>query len=151
MTLTECCVCMVDSCWRKGICEFCVNNHGGDRTTVSCALSAEAYAARKRHWDQCHDEPQFPTNTALGILSKETMETSKSAILALRDAQTAASRYAMDVMHLKTEQSFDPAPVQDLAARLEQLSADLRLVIEQAEAAVRMGETVKAAIPSSYC
>lgn len=151
MTLTERCTCMVDSCWRRGMCEFCINNHGGNRATVSCALSPEAYAERKRRWDQNHDEPHYPTNTALGILSKETLDVAKTAILALRDAQKAARRCTMDLHRHKNEESFEFAEIERLVMQLKQLHADLSLVIEQAEAATLMSETAKKCVPFSFC
>lgn len=146
MTIANRCVCMVDSCWRKGICDFCINNHGGVKATVSCALSPEDYAARKLRWEQMHDEPVFPTNTTLGILSKNAMETSKTAILSLRDVQRQASGCTFDLNELKrrgADGSFEH--VQELAARLDQLSSDLALVLEQAEAAVWASAAVNAA------
>ena len=148
MTITNRCACMVDSCWRKGICDFCINNHGGVRDTVSCALSPEAYAARKLHWEQNHDEPVFPANTALGILSKTAMETCKTAILSLRDTQLLSSGCTADLWKLKKgaeEAPLDVEEAQKLAARLERLSSDLDLVLEQAEAAVWAGAAVSSA------
>lgn len=149
MTLTDRCVCMVETCWRKGICEFCINNHGGNRDTVSCALSAEAYAGRKQHWDLNHDEPPFPTNTRLGQLSKEAMELTKEAILSLRDVQQAASRCSLESWRLSKE--FDPAAARRTLLSLEQLYADLNAVIDRTEAAVRMGKAAKTEVPDTYC
>lgn len=153
MTLTDRCACMVESCWRRGICDFCINNHGGEKSTVSCALSAEAYAARKAHWDANHDEPQYPTNTALGILSKETMEVTRAAILALRDAQKAFAQCTADIWQLREEarqSGPDRAAVQAAAARLEGLRGNLELVIEQAQAAVLMSGAARAVVPASH-
>lgn len=150
MTLTDRCTCMVDSCWRRGMCEFCINNHGGNRATVSCALSPEEYAARKKRWDANHDEPHYPTNTTLGILSKETLDVAKTAILALRDAQKTASGCTLELRKSKIADSFEPEAAASMVAQLQQLHADLRLLIEQAEAAVLMSETAKKVVPSSF-
>lgn len=149
MTLNDHCVCMVDTCWRKGMCELCVASHGGVRSSVSCALPPDEYAKRKQHWEQCHDEPVYPTNTALGILSLETQQVTKTAALSLKAAQRETAACAGQIRSLAAGEP-DGRTVREAALRLARLGGQLSLCAEQAEAALRLAVAAGELVPPAY-
>lgn len=149
MTLNDRCVCMVETCWRKGMCELCVASHGGVRSSVSCALPPEEYAKRKQHWEQCHDEPVYPTNTALGILSLETLQVTQTAAQSLKAAQRETTACALQVRSLASGEP-DSQAAREAALRLARLGQQLSLAAEQAEAAIRVAVAAGALVPPAY-
>lgn len=140
MKINEHCNCVVDTCWRKGMCEFCIGSHGGNKASVTCSLSKEEYEKRKKRWESTHDEPVYPTDTVLGIMSNQTQIVSRQAVELLRDCQKRIKSNNHAVTQID-EDCCGIEQMKTLVEQLRQLESMLTLVLEQAKAAVYMGET----------